>query len=116
MIPIDHSHALHDGLLDQAFADDELTREEKVYGLFPHFEPYINEASVLAAGRRLNVISADFVEECINNIPAPWRPSMATCDQLAEFVVGRAEFLLEWLPGRLLRQAPLPGTFLGSVS
>lgn len=109
MIPIDHSHAFVDVGFDEDLPDENLTRDAAIFGKFPAFDNFLDESSVYEATNHLNELTREFVEDCVNNIPAEWKPSNQTCSAMIDFLLHRAEFIAQELPQRLLHQPRLPG-------
>lgn len=111
MIVIDHTHIIVDGGFDDQLGDTEIENEildeEKIYGLFPQFVPYLNHKDVLEAIHLAAAIDRMAVRDLIGTVPDQWGLITGQRDFLEEFIYVRAQRLHEWLPQALFDQGEL---------
>jgi hypothetical protein len=93
---IDHTHCLTCGReLNVNIARIDAVREERVYGLFPEFRPFLDRQKVTRAIADLAMISRTEVHRIVDSIPSAWQVNAATREALVNFLTDRAIFLSE---------------------
>jgi hypothetical protein len=104
VVPIDHSHCF----TDQEFEIDlperlvDLTRDDRIYGRYPEFIPFITAEAVDAALGDLARLDSDFVNECVNTLPPEWGLSLGLRQPLVDLICGRAGFVIDTLRDALI--------------
>jgi len=67
--------------------------DDKVYGLFPEFEVFLDRETATQTCDKLNTIRARQIQLIIDQIPREWEIDSATRKAWVEFIVSRASFL-----------------------
>ena len=99
---IDHTHCLtHGDDLTPAVANIEQIRDQRVYGLFPAFLPFINPDDAESSVADLQAISRETIEEIIDQIPKEWDVSERARNALKELVVKRQGYVGNTILGKL---------------
>ncbi len=96
LVPIDHSHCFTDQEfeIDLPAAAASLTTDDRIYGRYPEFIPYITADAVDSALADLGQLDASFVHECVNALPAEWALPAALRQPLVDLICGRAAFVV----------------------
>jgi len=102
LIAIDHSHCFTCGraLTDRTGTIDRV-KDERIYGLFPQFKPYVTRERTDAAVRRLSEVSSGVVNGVVSSIPSEWDVSEGARDSLKKLICERASFLADRIIGLL---------------
>lgn len=107
IVPIDHSHCF----TDQQFEIDlpaglaQLTTDSRIYGRYPEFIPLITADAVDSALADLAQLDPEFVNECVNALPAQWGLPSALRQPLVDLICERADFVVGNLRGGLIDPA-----------
>ncbi|MCA3642346.1 MAG: hypothetical protein IOC63_10880 [Methylobacterium sp.] len=109
MHPIDHSHCISDVDFIGFPLDEEAAEDERIFGLFPAFAPFISGPAIDAAVSQLGTLERGFVDACLNQIPTQWGVTGATKRSLADFICNRAGYVVSNIRGRLVTAPELPG-------
>lgn len=94
--PIDHGHVLTCGkpfTLDLARID--AIRDEKLYGLFPFFRPYVSAEQFDAAAGDLRNVRSELWADILASVPAAWSLSSDIRAAIDRFLLARARFLTD---------------------
>ncbi len=108
LIPIDHSECLRSPGAPCWDMEEEIC-DEAVYGNFPAFEPYLSISSVRAAVSKLRSLDPGHVSEIVAAIPGAWLDSSSERDQIHNFLVKRAQYVVDTFEDHILGEPPLPG-------
>lgn len=109
LVPIDHSHCFVGIDFETDLPSPQFVIDPEVYGLFPEFAPFIKTGHVADALERLDGLEPDFVQECVNSIPAQWLASAAVKENIRNFICDRAKYVVETLAIKLVPDPQLPG-------
>jgi len=90
---MDFSHCLDRGDLTLRLARIDSVKDDEVYGLFPEFQLYLNQAVMREGIDRLATLSRTFVREIIAEIPREWEVDDSTRDAMLRLICERAEFI-----------------------
>lgn len=91
---IDHTHCFTCGRdLTSQTARIELVKDERIYGLFPGFMPYLQRAEVGRAIADLPTITKPEVETVVQSIPSEWQVDQPSRQALTELIFRRAAFI-----------------------
>lgn len=90
MVAIDHTDCLVEEDLDTGLAGDAFVNDSKVYGVFPEFRPYLNEANLRRAAGALTFIDLAAVQAIVASIPIRWGPAAAVRRALSEKLFARS--------------------------
>lgn len=94
LIAMDHGHCFTCGRdLTPRAATIEAVRDERVYGLFPAFRPFLSAAVVRESLEMLAALPADLVGDLVAEIPLAWDVAHEARNALKALVVERAAFL-----------------------
>jgi hypothetical protein len=103
LLVIDHTHAFIETTLDdelgQAWID-----EQKVYGLFQQFEPFLTRKSIDDALTAVNKIDLEVIEGICEEVPRAWGMTQALANRLSSCIFERGSKLGTWLPSALFDQ------------
>lgn len=83
-------------------------RDERVFGLFPAFRPFIERDAVKTAIIDLRRFERSIADSVLARVPADWELDAGTRAALAELITRRAEYVAETLEGKLFPQGDLP--------
>jgi hypothetical protein len=98
IIAMDHTHCFCCGRdLDQKLDHIDLVKDERIFGLFPGFKPYVHAHwDVLeAAVAKLPTIDPGWVETLVGGIPPEWQVSQAGRIALVNQVCHRARYVAD---------------------
>lgn len=107
LVALDHSHCFVETTLDQELGSPHLAADERLYGAFPEFGPYLTDAAVSAALERLSQMDAVVAGEVVGSIPPQWGVTKPMRDAWAELIVQRAARVCDFAPGLLGLQGKL---------
>lgn len=79
-------------------------KDEGVYGLFPEFRPLLDRSELLRAVVDLQLITREQIGAIVSRVPIAWQVDQAARSALTDFIMRRAEFVADDLPGRLWPQ------------
>jgi hypothetical protein len=102
---IDHTHCFTCGAeLTQRLRAIDRIKDERVFGRFFEFRPYLDRTQARQAARHLRRIDRSTVGEMTQTIPTEWEVSSDVQEALVDLIVGRAVFVADtierklWLP------------------
>jgi hypothetical protein len=96
LIAMDHTHCFTCGRdLDADVANVSRVKDDRLYGLFPGFVPFVRQQDVEAAISRLHQVTRQVVSGMVASIPRDWEVEEAARDALIELICRRAEFVAE---------------------
>jgi hypothetical protein len=102
LIAMDHSHCFTSGTsLGRKLTFIRSIKDERLYGLFPEFQPYMTQTLVEVAIERLGEFSRDDADAIIADVPKEWELSLQARQALAEFLCQRGRFLVDTLTERI---------------
>jgi hypothetical protein len=107
--PIDHSHCIAEADFLDALPDQHCANDERIYGFFPQFVPYVSREAVSNALSQLGTLPRSFVEDCVNQIPPQWGATGQVRTALVNFICNRAAYVVQTIANRLLASPGLPG-------
>lgn len=87
---IDHSHCFIETTFDMELNDDYIISDNRIYGYFPHFAPYLRREYVVAAAERLRQMDRDTAAEIVAAVPAEWGLTVDQRERLAVVIHTRA--------------------------
>jgi len=83
-------------------------RDDRIFGLFPKFVPYLRRAPLEKAIGVLKAANREALLEILAEIPDEWEVDSTLRINTADFLVERAKFLEDTLIGRLEEEHPTP--------
>lgn len=93
---IDHTHCFNCGRdLTPRLADIDAIKDDRVYGLFPEFQPFVDVFELAWCKTKLYDFKPAVAHEIVTQLPAKWEVSVAAMDALVEFVHRRAIYLAD---------------------
>lgn len=104
MIAFDHTHCFVEGELEQGLAENHFAEDQRIYGAFPEFLPYLSEPGLRDACSKISRVDAGMVEEIIGSVPAAWGPTAAVRRRWVEQIINRAGRVEEHLLSTLIPQ------------
>lgn len=98
LIAMDHTHCFHCGKdLDGRLSRIDLVKDERIYGLFPEFVPFMKDPALRPAWESavdcLGTLDPGWVRRIVSGIPAEWSVDSAGRGALAEQICERASFI-----------------------
>jgi hypothetical protein len=102
---MDHTHAFTwAGSLTAKLADIGEVQDERVYGRFERFEPWVDRDRVKRILEDLRVVEREEIVQIVQGVPAAWEVSPAARDAWVSLVFRRAGWLADHLPHLLWAQ------------
>jgi len=104
MIVMDHTHCLrvrNTEDLSERITHIDYVRDERAYGVFPAFVKYLKRSQLSSALSKLNEFSESDAEEILSKLPSQWQVSENVQLKIKEFLIQRADFLVQRLPNIL---------------
>jgi hypothetical protein len=93
LVAMDHGHCFTCGSeLNRRLATIDRIKDERVYGLFPGFLPYMDRSIVLGACQRLAEFPVGVAEEFVASVPREWSLGEAAAP-LVVLIADRAKFV-----------------------
>ena len=94
LVAMDFTHAFTCGNeLTKRISQIDHVNDQRVYGLFPEFRPWIDRRVVRACAKRLEELSADETSRIVRSIPHQWEVPDPVRASLTSFILNRARFL-----------------------
>jgi hypothetical protein len=87
----------------------DTVRDEQIYGLFPHFESFIDREEIRRFATRLRQFPADVASAIISRVPREWNVSDDAQGAWAGMITQRAQFVSETIEKKLWPQQQLNG-------
>ena len=98
LMAMDFTHALTCGEpLDKSIGRIERIRDQKVYGFFDEFKPYVSKEMISASCDRLSTFDTATAQSFLDRVPADWRVDRSIKLSIQKFLVERAHFLADHL-------------------
>ncbi len=107
LVALDHTHCFTDGDLATDIGDPAITYDDRIYGFFPEFGPFIDDAGLHEAAARLSLIDDDFVSDVVRSVPREWGLTDAERQRLATTISERARHVSRNAPRLLASQIGL---------
>lgn len=102
VVAMDFSHAVSGGRsLAKSHLGIDATRDERIYGCFPAFGPYVQLRVVNEFVTRMRGVRKDSVQSVVDRIPRSWGVSAELRPLVVRFVVDRANYLSTTLAARV---------------
>ena len=103
---IDHTHCFGDGThLTTALASISTVRDDRIFGLFPEFEPYLDVDAFRRTSARLASVTKAQLEPMIDSIPGEWELPQNIRMAWLEMLTRRASYVADTLVSKVF-----PGT------
>lgn len=107
IVAIDHTHCFTDGELATDISDPDVQTDERIYGFFPEFPPFLDDNRFHEEAARLGQIDYAFVREVVHSIPQEWGITVGERDMLAAVIISRAQLVSREAPRILVAQLGL---------
>ena len=107
LVALDHSHCFVEGEMELEISQPHVRDDDRIFGLFPEFAPFIDERSVLAAVESLRQVDAASVRAIVASVPMAWGPSRQAREAWISVILARAELVAKFAPQKLLAQRRL---------
>jgi hypothetical protein len=93
---IDHGHIFSCGhRLTNRLAEINNIKEERLYGLFPFFQPYVTTEQLEEVAKELSRVRSDLWKDLLDSIPDKWDVSAEARRAIDKFLLERARFLAD---------------------
>jgi len=94
LVAMDFSHAFTCGHeLTKKMGDIDYVRDERLYGLFPEFRPFIARSTVTEIASKLGTFKAEDATAILGRIPSEWGLDANVRSAWGRLIVERARFL-----------------------
>jgi hypothetical protein len=110
---MDHSHCFTCGRpISPKLAEIDKTHDDRVYGLFPEFRPYLQRGAVTLAVADLCRLDRATARQMTQTIPGQWDVDARARTALEDFLLRRASYLADriltllWPQGELFPEKP----------
>lgn len=107
LIAFDHTNCFVEEDLETGLQGPHFVEDERIYGLFPEFAPYLGERSITRAVAALRRIDPAVIREIVHSVPREWGPSKLVRDLWAARISERAARVADIVPDRLVCQMNL---------
>jgi hypothetical protein len=107
VVAIDHTHCFTDGELTTDIGDPEIQADGRIYGFFPEFPPFLENANFHEEAARLGQIDDAFVRQVVQSIPQEWGITLGERNMLADAIIFRAQLVSREAPRTLVAQLGL---------
>lgn len=104
LVAMDHTHCFTcGGNLTERMATIERIKDERIFGLFPGFVPYVREqrSQVQEAVRQLGTFDSQTCRRLVDSIPSEWEVSDASRSALCTMICQRGRFVADSIMDRL---------------
>lgn len=102
LLAMDHSHAISSvRRMDLYLEQEDRSADERIYGLFQAFAPYITEGPVTRALRSLSEVTEERIDAILAEIPPEWILDAQGKAAVRTFLLRRRAYLVETLYERL---------------
>jgi len=107
VVAIDHTHCFTDGDLATDIGDPALQTDDRIYGFFPEFPPFLEDNRIHEEAARLGQIDGAFVRQVVHSVPQEWGVTLGERDMLAAAIIFRAQLVSREAPRILAAQLGL---------
>ncbi len=107
LVAFDHSHCFVETTLDPELGWKDTILDNRVYGNFPAFKPYITYDRLDAARRRLRDMNQDIASRIVGSVPAEWGITSGTKSKWIEVICARAKLVDEFIEFAVMGQKRL---------
>jgi hypothetical protein len=96
MLAIDHTHCFDCGRdLSERLAHIDRVRDERTYGLFPAFVPFVTPDQLVWCAALLDSLARELVDRIVASVPAEWQVDQRARAALVELIHGRAGYIAD---------------------
>lgn len=96
IIAMDHSHCLTCGRdLNARMSHIDQVRDERLYGLFPEFIPFLRQEEIEKALEKLKMVDRELILDSLEAIPEEWEVTQTARTAVVELLVRRASFVAD---------------------
>lgn len=100
LMAIDHTHCFDCGRdLTPRLAEIGLIRDERTYGLFPAFRPFLDAGQFVWCASMLRSLKRETVSGIVDSVPGEWDVPTDARTALIEQIMKRAEFVANRIDG-----------------
>ena len=107
MVVFDHTHCFVEVDLETELEGTDFVEDDRVYGAFPEFAPFLNEDNLKAACSLIAKIDGAVVREIVHSIPRQWGPTTFVRERWINQIVARSGRIEEYVLRRLVDQGQL---------
>lgn len=109
LLAIDHTHCFDGGRdLSEHLADIDKVKDDRTYGLFPAFVPFLDAGELAWCKAMLRSVSADVVRTIVQQVPLEWQVQAHAAEALIRQIHGRAAFVADKIDAGWPLTAPAP--------
>tara|TARA_R100001143_G_C3353835_1_gene131141 strand:- start:1144 stop:1881 length:738 start_codon:yes stop_codon:yes gene_type:complete len=107
LIAFDHTHCFAEGDIWEELGNNDLISDDRVFGFFPEFAPYIERECAIEAARKLRGFNRETAVEIVNSVPREWGITGQISNQWADLIYLRSRFVADTILGKILSQGEL---------
>jgi hypothetical protein len=107
---MDHTHCFTRSELTSKMSHLDRVKDNRVYGLFPEFLPFLDRKAAGRGVRKLRAFNKSEAAKIVQSIPKEWGVSDGARKALSEFLVRRAAYLVQSIMTMLWPQGDLAFT------
>ncbi len=105
---MDHTHCFTCGHgWTRKLSNIDSIRDNKLFGLFPEFQPFLDRTVIAEAADDLRRIDSDTISEIAQRIPNEWGVKQDALDALRRLVIQRATYVADTIETRIWPQRDL---------
>lgn len=106
---MDHTHCFTCGRdLTARIASVSRVKDDRLYGCFPEFIPFVKRPAVDVAIAALRGVSRSVVQPIVDGIPVEWEVDSGSRGALADLICERARYVADSVADKLFPQGELP--------
>lgn len=107
MAIFDHTHCFAEGELADALSDRRYELDNRVYGAYEEFGPYLTEDALRRAAYAIRDVDASDIERVVHSVPAEWGIAGSVRNDWVGQMVARRERIEKILLSKLIPQGLL---------
>lgn len=89
LVVFDHTHCFAEGLLEDALDAKGFENDASIYGLFPEFEPFLDEWNLREAISRIMQVDAPLIRSVIAHLPDEWQVGASLREEWSDQLIAR---------------------------
>ncbi|OEJ64557.1 HipA family kinase [Magnetovibrio blakemorei] len=107
LIAYDHTHCFVEGDIWEELGDPKLICDERIYGEFPEFSPYIKREAIVSALNKLRQLDRKTVQRIVTTVPREWGITDRLVNEWVDLIYKRSIFVADTIAAKLLTQGEL---------
>ncbi len=107
LMPFDHSDCFSEMALDGSIDSELVIRDQRIYGFFPAFRPYVTQESVGSGLERLRTFNQVTAKLIVDSVPQAWGLTTSERKAWVNMIYKRAKYVAEHSGRTILEQGDL---------